>query len=139
MVAKRHASIGPRAEDDTHVDAAALAVLLTDSPVLLEGLGAVDGGLLVAGALVQVVRRAGVLDGAAGLSLGAGVVVAAGENKVSTFWIVVGATCGVDIVVDKNLLRLNHVVLDEGVAGPAVDAKVLCAQVSITMAHLVHI
>lgn len=82
MVTQRHTSLLPSLEDGAHVDGSALAVLLTDSPVLLEGLGAVDGGLLVTSALVEVVGGTGVLEGAALLGLGAGVVVTAEEDEL---------------------------------------------------------
>jgi hypothetical protein len=77
VVTEGHAGVLPCLENDTHIDGTALALLGADGPVLLEGLGAVDGGLLVAGALVQLVGRAGMLDGAARLGLAARVVLAA--------------------------------------------------------------
>lgn len=77
VVAEGHAGALPGLEDGAHADGAAGAVLVADGPVLLEGLGAINRGLLVTSGLVQAVGRAGVLDRAAGLGLGAGVVLAA--------------------------------------------------------------
>lgn len=83
-----------------HGDAATDALLGADGPVLLEGAGTVDGRLVGASGNIEVVGTA--VGGDAALVLGP----AAG---------VVGA------------VRLNDVVLDEGVASPAIDGKVAVA------------
>lgn len=98
MLAERHASALPRVEEDGRVDGAADAVLGADGPVLLEGRGAVDRGLLRAGALIELVGAVGRLDAAPGFAGAARVVVAVG---------------------------VDDVVLDQRVAGPAVDGEVL--------------
>lgn len=71
-----------------------------DRPELLEGLGAVDGGLVVTGGLEDVVRRAVAIHRSSLLGSRRGVVSA---------------------------VRLDDVVLDEWVAGPAVYGEVAVA------------
>ena len=93
-----HAGLLPSIEEDTGVDGAAGALIGADGPVLVEGGGALDGRLLHAGALEEVVGTLRGLDGALGGGGVAGVVF----TKV-----------------------LNDVVLDERVTGPAVDGEVL--------------
>lgn len=100
MRAQVHSVAGPGVEVVLHGDAATDAAAGADGPVLLEGASAVDGGLVVARRHVDVVGAAVGVDGAAVRGAAAGVVRA---------------------------VRLNHVVLDEGVARPAVDCKVAVA------------
>lgn len=76
MVSKSHASRIPSIKDSLHVDGAAGALVAADGPVLVEGLGAVDGGLLHAGSLVEIVGVAVVVDGALVLASRARVVSA---------------------------------------------------------------
>ena len=68
MVAERHVGRGPGIEEDARADSAAGSVRVADGPVLLEGLGAVDGGSIDAGALVELVGGAVMLDRAASLA-----------------------------------------------------------------------
>lgn len=98
MLTKRHSGGLPRVKEDARIDGPADAALGADGPVLLEGLGAVDGGLLRAGALVELVGAAIRLDAALSLAGAAGVVVA---------------------------VVLDDVILDQGTAGPTVDGEVL--------------
>lgn len=91
---------GPGIEVLLHWDGSAGSLLLTDRPVLLEGLGALDGWLVVTGGLVEIVDGAADGDGTLAGSAGGGVVGA----KV-----------------------LDDVVLDEWVLGPAVDGEVRVA------------
>jgi len=92
-----HALAGPGIEVSLHVNRAGRALVLTNRPVLLKGLGAINGWLVGAGRLGDLVGRTVGRHGALVLGLGRGVV----SSKV-----------------------LNDVVLDERVAGPAVDGKV---------------
>jgi hypothetical protein len=92
-----HALAGPRIEVGLHVNASAGALVLANRPVLLKGRGAVNRGLVGAGALGNLVRGAVDGDGALVLRLRGRVVRAE---------------------------VLDDVVLDEGVAGPTVDGKV---------------
>lgn len=85
-------------------DGSAGALVGADGPVLLEGGGAVDGGLVGAGRDTELVGGAVGGDGAAVGGLRGGVVVAE---------------------------VLDDVVLDEGVAGPAVDGEVGVAVVGV--------
>lgn len=82
MVSKSHASISPGIEDSLHVDSAAAALVAADGPVLVEGLDAVDGGLLHAGGLVEIVGVAVVVDSALVLASRAGVVSAVALNDL---------------------------------------------------------
>jgi hypothetical protein len=100
VVAQVHASIGPSIEVCLDIHGTLAALVLADRPVLVEGLGAVDGWLLHAGRLADLV--AGAVGGKAAALVG----VAAG---------VVGA------------VLLDDVVFDQGVAGPAVDGQVAVA------------
>jgi hypothetical protein len=80
-----------------HIDASAGTLVLANRPVLLKGLGAINGRLISAGRLGDLI--AGSIGGQGTLvaGLGRGVV-------------------GAEI--------LDNVVLDQRVAGPAVDGKV---------------
>lgn len=98
MVAKGHVGSLPSVEEDTHVDGAAGALVVTDGPVLLEGGSSINGGSIGAGALVELVGRAIVLDGATRLASRARVVLA---------------------------VRLDNVVLDKRAASPAINSKIL--------------
>lgn len=80
-----------------HVDRTARALILANRPVLLKGRGAIDGWLVSAGRLSDLVRAAVRGHGAFVGRLGRRIV-------------------GAEV--------LNDVVLDQGVAGPAVDGKV---------------
>lgn len=97
MLTELHALGGPGVEVGLHVDGAGAALVLADGPVLVEGLGAVDGGLVDTLGLRNLVGRAVRGDGA---------LDAGGRGRV----------VGTEV--------LNNVVLDKGVAGPAVDRKV---------------
>jgi hypothetical protein len=97
MVAEPHANIGPSVEMVLHSDGAANTLLGADRPVLVESLRAVDGRLVVAGRLVQVVGTSISVDSTSVLS--------------SAGWVV-------------RAVRLNNVVLNEWVASPAIDSKI---------------
>jgi hypothetical protein len=90
----------PRVEVVLHVDRATDTLVLADRPVLLERPGAVDAGLVVAGAHEDVILVAVGIECALVLSLAAGIVRA---------------------------VRLDDIVLDERVAGPAIDGQVAVA------------
>ena len=81
-------------------NSSAAAVRLTDRPVLLEGPGAFDGGLIRAGSLENIVRRS--VRGDRALARGAGGGV-------------------------KSAKAFDDVVLDERIGGPAVDGEVTVA------------
>lgn len=98
------ASLSPCVEVSRHVDPSASALVATDGPELLEGLGAINGGLLVAGADENIVGSAVVIDSSLVLSTAGGVVGA----KV-----------------------LNDVVFDERVPRPSVDSEVAVAVVLV--------
>jgi hypothetical protein len=72
--AKVEAIASPGVEVSLHVDGAADALVLADRPVLTEGPGAVNGGLVGAGGDVDVVVAAVGGDAAEVLSARAGVV-----------------------------------------------------------------
>lgn len=97
VLAKLHAGVSPGVEVVLHVDAATDTLLSADRPVLVEGPGTVNGGLVVTGGLVEVVSATVGVDSALVGGSAAGVVGAVG---------------------------LDNVVLDERVAGPAVDGEV---------------
>jgi hypothetical protein len=97
VLTELHALGSPGVEVGLHVDGAGAALVLADGPVLVEGLGAVDGGLVDTLGLRNLVGRAVCGDGA----------LDAGRRG----WVV-----GTKV--------LNDVVLNEGVASPAVDGKV---------------
>jgi hypothetical protein len=97
VLTERHALAGPGIEVGLHVDRTAGALVLANGPVLLKGLCAVDGGLVGASALGNLVRGAVGGDGTLVLRLRGRVVRAE---------------------------VLDDVVLDQRVAGPAVDGKV---------------
>lgn len=94
---KLHALGGPGVKVSLHVHGTRAALVGADRPVLLEGLGAVDGGLVGALGLRDLVRGAVSGQGALYGRLGRGVV-------------------GAEV--------LDDVVLDQRVAGPAVDGEV---------------
>lgn len=100
MGSKVQANLAPGVEVSASVDRAAGALAAADGPVLLEGTGALDGGGVGAGAGVDVV------DGAVDVDLS----------------LLGGARGG---VVGSKVL--DDVVLDQGVAGPAVDCEVAVA------------
>jgi hypothetical protein len=83
------------------IDSAADALLATDGPVLVKGRGTLDGRLVDAAGLVDVVGAAVVIDCAEPGGAGRGVVGA---------------------------VSLDDVVLNEGVGGPAVESKVCAAK-----------
>jgi hypothetical protein len=62
---KLHASLGPSVKVSLDINAATDTLLLADGPELLEGRGAVDGGLVDARGLEDVVGAA--VDGDGGL------------------------------------------------------------------------
>lgn len=97
VATKLHAILGPSIEMVASRDGAANTLLRADRPVLGESLGAVDGRSVGAGCGVDVVGAAVRSDGSLELHAVAGVVGAVG---------------------------VEDVVLDERVAGPAVDAEV---------------
>lgn len=74
MVTKAHASLSPSVEVSLHVNRAAGALVAADGPVLVEGLGAVDGRLVVAGGHVDIVGVTISVDGSLLLSTASGVV-----------------------------------------------------------------
>jgi hypothetical protein len=82
------------------VDGAADALVAADGPVLVEGRRAQDGRLVDAPGLVDVVGAAVVLDGAEPRRAGRRV---------------------------ERAVRLDDVILDEGVGGPAVQSEVCAA------------
>jgi hypothetical protein len=98
--AKVEAVARPSVEVVLHVDGAADTLGRTDRPVLLESPGAIDRGLVGAGGDIDIV--------------GAAVGVEAALER--------GARRGV-----VGAIVLDHVVLDERVAGPAVDGEVAVA------------
>lgn len=98
--AELHAHGGPGVKVLLHVDGAGAPLLLADGPVLLKGAGAIDGRLVGARRLGDLVRGAVDVDGALARGLRGRVVRA----KV-----------------------LDHVVLDERVARPPVDGQVRVA------------
>ena len=105
VAAQVHAVLPPSVEVACSADGTAdltTRVLLgvANGPELLEGLGAVDRGLVVASGLEDVVVGSVAVDGTLPLSSGGGVVGA---------------------------VRLDDVVLDERVASPAVDSEVAVA------------
>ena len=97
LSAQVHAVGSPGVEVGSDVDGAAGAVVLADGPVLLKGRGAVDGGLVGAGGLEDVVDAA--VDGDGALEGGGGGGVVGPEG-------------------------LDNVVLNQRAAGPAVDGEV---------------
>ena len=101
MLAQLETGTGPGVEVVAHGDGTTGALLLADRPVLVEGGGAIDGRLVVAGGLVDVVG---------------GAVGGDGSETLGTGRRVVGAKV------------LDDVVLDERVAGPAVDGEVAVAR-----------
>jgi hypothetical protein len=104
VLTELHALGGPGVEVSLHVDASTSALVLADRPVLLEGLGAVNGRSVGPGGLGNLVGGTVGGDGALDLSLGRGVV-------------------GSEV--------LNDVVLDERVAGPSVNGEVGVAVVLV--------
>lgn len=100
MSAQLQAELGPRIEVVPNRDGPAGALGRADGPELVEGPGALDGRLVNAGGLVDVVGSAIALHGADERGRAAGVERAVG---------------------------LDDVVLDEGALGPAVDGEVAVA------------
>ena len=92
-----HAKLGPSVEVVGSGDGTRRTLVLADAPVLVEGSGTRNGGLVGANTLVDIVRGTVGGDGAHVLETAAGVVGAVG---------------------------LEDVVLDEGVLAPAVDGEV---------------
>lgn len=74
MVTKAHASLRPGVEVSLHVDGTAGALVAANGPVLVEGLDAVDGRLLVAGGHVDIVSITVGVDSSLLLSILSGVV-----------------------------------------------------------------
>lgn len=99
-----HALAGPGVEVRLHVDRAGRALVLANRPILLKGPGAINGWLVGAGRLSDLVRGAVRGDGTLVLRLRRRVV-------------------GAEV--------LDDVVLDKRVAGPAVDGKVRVAVVVV--------
>lgn len=97
MGAQLHALSSPSIEVRLHVNTSAGALVLAYRPVLLKGLGAVDGRRIGALGLGNLVAGAVRGDGAFDRSLGGGIICA----KV-----------------------LDDVVFDQRVAGPAIDSEV---------------
>lgn len=95
--AQRLTNLGPRIEMVTRRNRAANPLRLPDTPKLLERSCAIDRGLVCAGGLVDVVSPTVRRDSA---------LLGCSRRRV------VGA------------VRLDNVVLDEGVAGPAVEGDV---------------
>ena len=93
MGAELQALVGPGLEVRGRIDAAAGALVLADRPVLLEGRGALDGRLVSAGGLEDLV--AGTID------------LNAAEAGSSRGWVVCPKV-------------LYYVIFDERVLGPAV-------------------
>jgi hypothetical protein len=100
VLTELHALAGPRIKVRLQVDRTAGALVLANRPVLLKGRGAVNGWLVGTSALGNLVRGAVRGDGTLVLRLR-------------------GRVVGTEV--------LNDVVLDERVAGPAVDGKVRVA------------
>lgn len=100
MGAQAHTLGRPRIEVRLHIDAAGGPLLLANAPVLLKGASAINGRLVSAGGDSNVVGAAIGVDGALALGVGGRVVRAE---------------------------VLDDVVLDEGVAGPAVHGEVAVA------------
>jgi hypothetical protein len=112
--AKVEAVARPSVEVVLHVDRAADTLILTNRPVLAEGPGAVDGRLVGPGGDEDVVVAA--IGGVAAqiLSARAGVVCSEVLNlaPVSSWF------------VQYSMVDAYHVVLDQGVASPAVDGEI---------------
>lgn len=100
MRAEPHSLGSPGVEVSLHVNGTGAALVLADGPVLLEGLGAVDGGLVGALGLGDLVR--GAVGGERALDGG-----------------LRGGIVGAEV--------LDDVVFDQRVAGPAVDGEVRVA------------
>ena len=100
MSSQVHAQSAPGVEVVGHGDSAAGTLGGAHRPVLGEGLGAFDGGSIVANGRVDVVSATVGVDSAPEGTAAAGVVCT---------------------------IRLNNVVLNQGVGGPAVDSQVAIA------------
>lgn len=94
------ASPGPSVKVSTNIDGSAAALVLADGPELLEGRGAIDGWLVGTGADENVI--VGAVDVDSSLLLGSARGVVSAEV-------------------------LDDVVLDQGLAGPAVDGEIAVA------------
>ncbi|KAF3165224.1 hypothetical protein TWF225_003570 [Orbilia oligospora] len=82
MVSKPHAGISPSIKMSLHIDAATDSLASPDRPILLKGLGSVDGGLVVTGGLVEVVSTAVGVNGSLVGTTAAGVVSTVGFHDV---------------------------------------------------------
>lgn len=100
VCSKLHSLSSPGIEVGLHVDGTGAALVCTDGPVLVEGLSAIDGGLVNTLGLRDLVRRAVGGHGALNGGLGRGVV-------------------GAEV--------LDDVVLNQRVASPAVNGEVRVA------------
>lgn len=100
LSAQVHAGRSPCVEVSSGVHASGGAVFLADGPELLEGRRAINGGLVGAGRLEDVVGAAVSSDRALKGSGGRGV---------------------------EGAVALDNVVLDQGAAGPAIDGEVAVA------------
>src|SRR5690606_12985936 len=105
------ARAGPGVEVRAGVDRAGAAVALADAPVLREGPGALDGGLVVAHGVQEGVRASVDVGGAAVVGSATGVVRAVG---------------------------FDDVVLHQRVGGPAVERQVAVAAV-VDPAAVLHV
>jgi hypothetical protein len=97
VLTELHALAGPRIKVSLHVDRTAGALVLANRPVLLKGRGTINGWLVGAGALGNLVGAA------------------------------VGSDSTLVLRLRRRVVRaevLDNVVLDERVAGPAVDGEV---------------
>jgi hypothetical protein len=100
VLSKVKTESGPGVEMVLHGDASTDTLSLADRPVLLEGASTIDGGLVGTGRDIDVVVTAVGGEASLVLSTAAGVVGSEG---------------------------FNHVVFDQGRAGPAVDSKISVA------------
>jgi hypothetical protein len=82
MVAEAHAGLVPGIEVVLHVDGTAGTLVAADGPVLVEGLGSIDGRLLVPGGDVEVVRVTIRVESTLVLSVGSRVVRAVVFNDL---------------------------------------------------------
>lgn len=97
MAAKVEASFGPGVEMGRDIDGASRALITTNGPVLLEGLGSVNRRSVGPGGLIEVVGRA--INGNLTLLRGAG-----------------RGVIGTEV--------FNDIILNERVSSPAIDSKI---------------